>query len=673
MLIGSWGSMVPTVAAVEAQVITFTPPASPRAIGSSYAVAPIASSALPVTTTAAGACTITATTPQIVTMTQATGACFLTATQGGNAGFTPATPVTRAVVAQSVGGAAIAWGWNDFGQLGNNSTTASPLPSAVSDSGVLSGKTVVALAAGFKHSLALTGDGTVVAWGNNDFGQLGNNSTTPSALPVAVMSDGVLSGKTVVAVAASYQHSLALTSDGLVAAWGRGDTGRLGNNFSHSSSTPVWVSNSGVLSGKTVVAIAAGFFHSLALTSDGLILAWGLGQAGQLGNPATSSEVPVAVTNSGLLSGKAVVAIAAGGTHSLALTSDGRVAAWGNNDTGQLGSTSTAVGSNSAEPVAVTTGGVLNGKTVVAIAASQYHSLALTSDGLVAAWGNGGDGRLGNNSTTSSSVPVAVTSDGVLSGKAVVAIIAGGEHSLALTSDGLVTAWGNGRSGQLGDNSTTPSAVPVAVTSGGVRGGKTVVAIASGYAHSLAVQVSSLTQSFSQQPIRGAAGQAFGYQPVVTLKGPFGNVTSDDNTTAITLAIATNTGAPSGILICTPSTMMVVQGVAAFAGCNIDKPGPGYVLTASANGASPTTSAPFNVTLAGDTDGDCRVSIIDFSVVVAHVGKTTLSPDWANGLAFRGDLNGDGRISITDFSLLVSRFGSNTPTCAPPSNGNPNP
>ncbi|GEM_PF-6164495 len=666
MLIGPWGSMVPTSAAVEAQVITFSQPASPRAIGSSFAVAPIASSGLPLTTNAAGACSITATTPQIVTMTQATGACFLTATQTGNAGFTAATPVTRAVVAQSVGGAAITWGFNDSGQLGDTSSTLHATPVAVTNAGILSGKTVVALAAGYQHSLALTSDGIVVAWGNNDFGQLGNNSTTPSAVPVAVYTAGVLNGKTVVAIAASYQHSLALTSDGLVAAWGRGNNGRLGDNSTHSSSMPVWVTNGGVLSGKTVVAIAAGFFHSMALTSDGLVVTWGNNGSGQ-------PEVPVAVTSTGLLSGKMVVAIAAGQWFSMALTSDGRVAAWGKNDAGQLGSTSTEVGSSSAEPVPVTTGGALNGKTVVAIAAGQNHSLALTSDGQVAAWGANFNGQLGNNSITPSAVPVAVTGDGVLSGRTVVAIVAGGKDNLALTSDGLAATWGYNGFGQLGNNSTTPSAVPVMVSSGDVRAGKTVVAITAGYAHRVAVQVSSLTQTFSQQPSRAAAGQAFGYQPVVTLKGPFGNVTSDDNTTAITLAIATNTGAPSSMLTCTPSTVTVVHGVAAFAGCSIDKPGPGYVLTASANGASPINSAPLNVTLAGDTDGDCRVTIIDFSVVVAHFGKTSLSPDWADGLAFRGDLNGDGRISIADFSLLVSRFGTSTPTCAPPSNGVPNP
>jgi len=382
-----------------------------------------------------------------------------------------------------------ALGFGGVGQLGNNAITNCLLPIAVDGSGVLAGKTVIAVAAGNSnsHSLALCSDGSVAAWGGGGSGQLGNNATTSSSVPVAVYGSGLLAGKTVIAVAAGVVHSLALCSDGTVAAWGFGGSGRLGNNSSTSSSVPVAVDGSGVLAGKTVTAVAAGNVHSLALCSDGTVAAWGAGAEGQLGNNATTdSSVPVAVVQSGVLAGKTVVAVAGGRVHSLALCSDGTVAAWGSGSNGQLGNNATT---NSLMPVAVVRSGVLAGRTVIAVAAGNSHSLALCSDGTVAAWGAGGSGQLGNNASTNSLVPVAVTVSGVLAGKTVVAVAAGNAHSLALCSDGTVAAWGEGGSGQLGNNATTDSSVPVAVSTSALPVGARFVGLAAGASahHNLAL------------------------------------------------------------------------------------------------------------------------------------------------------------------------------------------
>jgi len=382
-----------------------------------------------------------------------------------------------------------AWGSNARGQLGNNSTTYSSVPVLVTQSGVLAGKTVVSVAAGDSHGLALCSDGTMAAWGWNTYGQLGNNSTTDSSVPVLVTQSGVLAGKTVVSVAAGDEHSLALCSDGTVAAWGLNKYGELGNNSTTNSSVPVLVTQSGVLAGKTVVSVAAGSSHSLARCSDGTLAAWGDNTYGQLGNDIIGggSSVP-ALVQSGELAGKTVVSVSAGWCHNLALCSDGTVAAWGWNINGQLG-----LGYNSPYPgsvpvpMLVTQSGVLAGKTVVSVAAGGINSLALCSDGTVAAWGSNSKGQLGNNSTTDSSVPVLVTQSGVLAGKTVVSVELRGYDSLALCSDGTVATWGLNGSGALGNGSTTDSSVPVLVTQSGVLAGKTVVSVASGEGYSLAL------------------------------------------------------------------------------------------------------------------------------------------------------------------------------------------
>lgn len=382
-----------------------------------------------------------------------------------------------------------AWGDNFNGQLGNNSTTRGNVPMAVTQSGVLAGKTVVTISAGGAHNLALCSDGTVAAWGKNGSGQLGNNSTTDSTVPVAVGQNGVLAGKTVIAIAAGGSHSLALCSDGTLAAWGWNYYGQLGNNSTAASSIPVAVMQSGELAGKTVVAISAGGGHNLALCSDGTLTAWGANGFGELGNDITdSSKVAVRVNQNGCLAGKIVVAISAGGSHSLALCADGTLASWGRNFSGQLGNGNLR---NVPIPGVVTPGGELAGKTVIAISAGSGHSLALCSDGVLAAWGRNKYGQLGNNSQTDTTVPVAVTQSGVLAGRTVTTIAAGSEHNLALCSDGMLVAWGSNYNTQLGTNgSPIVSSVPVAVTQNGVLAGKTVNAISAGEIHSI-VQVAA--------------------------------------------------------------------------------------------------------------------------------------------------------------------------------------
>ena len=192
-----------------------------------------------------------------------------------------------------------------------------------------------------------------------------------------------------------------------------------------------------------MVAIAAGETHCLALTSEGLVYAWGDGSCGQLGNNTiTYSQVPVQVDPSGALAGKNVVAIAAGSGHSLALTADGSVYAWGDNFSGELGNSGTL---NSPVPVAVDPFGVLAGKSVTAISAGDEDSLALTSDGQAVAWGKNNYGQLGNGITGTSTVPVLVNTDGILAGKTVVAIAAGTFHSMVMFGSvpPSYTAWQN--------------------------------------------------------------------------------------------------------------------------------------------------------------------------------------------------------------------------------------
>jgi alpha-tubulin suppressor-like RCC1 family protein len=233
--------------------------------------------------------------------------------------------------------------------LGNGGTAYRTIPGPVVMTGVFAGKTLTMIAAGSSHGLGLCSDGTLGAWGTN----------SPGSTPGAIHGTGALAGKTVVAIAAGGYHSLGLGADGALTAWGNNSYGQLGDGSQAYSYAPVAVVQNGALVGRRVVAIAAGSSHNLALCADGTLVAWGDNTAGQLGDgTGVASNVPVAVNQTGVLAGKTIVAIACGNAHSLALTADGMIAAWGNNGTGALGTGNT---NNSNVPVQVDQTGVLAG------------------------------------------------------------------------------------------------------------------------------------------------------------------------------------------------------------------------------------------------------------------------------------------------------------------------
>ncbi|MCF7808221.1 MAG: choice-of-anchor D domain-containing protein [Candidatus Marinimicrobia bacterium] len=351
--------------------------------------------------------------------------------------------------------------------------------------GVKPGPPIVMVSAGRNHSVALTDEGKVYAMGWNVFGQLGDASNTDSNIPVEVDTAGVLAGKTITDITTGQYTTTALSSEGEVYTWGQNDHGELGNNSTTHSNIPVAVDMTGVLSGKVITDIASGQYHTLALSDDGKLYAWGMNNEGQLGNGnKVDSSVPVEVDMTGLLSGKTIIAIAADGYSNLIQSSDGKLYTWGQGHVGQLGTGTTA---SSILPVAVDMTGALIGKTVTALACGVRHMMVATADGGLYAWGGGGLGELGDGNSSDSNVPVAVSDASGLAGKSIAAIGGGVGSSLALTGDGDLYAWGFNENGQLGDGTTTNRNVPVLISSNGDLAGKTGFAIASGFYHSLAV------------------------------------------------------------------------------------------------------------------------------------------------------------------------------------------
>lgn len=359
-----------------------------------------------------------------------------------------------------------AWGYNAYGQIGDGTARATKyLPVDVVGT---AGKSIAAIAAGYGHSMMLTDSGTLLAWGDNFCAQLGDGTVDERHTPVLVeqLPDGAIA-----AIAAGNFHSLALMADGALWAWGGNGLGQLGIGAQFSDQPyPMRIQGFG---DRSVAAIACGADHTLALMTDGTLWAWGSNASGQLGDGTNIDRyLPVKVAG---LQGRTVQAIAAGHAHSLALLTDGNLLAWGGNASGQLGDGTTT---SRMAPISVAS---MTDKRATAIAAGEFHSLALSMDGALRAWGGNGFGQLGNGSTVSSSVPVAVS---IPAGVRFAAIDAKGAHTLALAADGSLWAWGEGGAGQLGTGGSANSDVPVQVQ--GLDGGP-VVGFSAGYDHNIAL------------------------------------------------------------------------------------------------------------------------------------------------------------------------------------------
>ena len=300
------------------------------------------------------------------------------------------------------------------------------------------------LGIGFNHSMVLKDDGTLWSAGKNDY-YLGDHSLTE-----------------VIAVESAYWYNIAILNDGTVWTWGRNDGGQLGLGYSDSESH--WPEP--VVGLNNIVDIAGGFYHAMALDDDGNVYAWGGNTAGQIGNGLKNGTIYAPTKNLGL---PRITAIDAGGWHSIALAEDGSVWIWGSNENGQLGlGDSTSEHTNPEKIIGLS--------DIIQIASERNHTLALSRDGIVYAWGNNENGQIGNNSTDVQLSPVAVLEN-------VIQIAAGRGFSLALDSDGKVWSWGMDDRGQLGNGSEGATLIPTVI------GLDDVVLIEAGSQHALAVDM----------------------------------------------------------------------------------------------------------------------------------------------------------------------------------------
>jgi alpha-tubulin suppressor-like RCC1 family protein len=452
----------------------------------------------------------------------------------------------------------------------------------------------VQVSAGSGHALALLADGTIAAWGLNQYGQLGNGVPGDSAAPVRVSG---ISNAT--QVAAGYEHSLALLADGTVEAWGENDSGELGDGTTTNHGTPVPVRG---LSG--VVAIAAAGSDSYAMSADGTVWAWGANAAGQLGDGTTSARTsPVAVASLG-----GAVAIGAGDSFAMAVAGPRLVAT-----PGALGFGAQQLRSSTAQSVTLTnTGSVAGSVSAISLAGPDTDSFAISADGCSGRTLAPGAGcsisvRFSPLRVGLASVSLAISGSGAsgltiaISGRGApvpgdvygwgsnywlnlayggpdspmplrvggivgaTQVSAGPTHALALLADGTVESWGWNDCGQLGNGATTASAVPARVA-----GVSSAIQVAAGPSETRARDTSGEGCGFSLALLADGTIDAWGGN----LFGELGNG-----------HLGPYSALPARVVGITGATQIAVGG--SFIGCPARcpfEPAPGFALALLSNG-----------------------------------------------------------------------------------------
>ncbi|RZK63280.1 MAG: T9SS type A sorting domain-containing protein [Hymenobacter sp.] len=334
-----------------------------------------------------------------------------------------------------------AWGDNAFGQLGlgTANTATQRLPAQVGTA-----TTWRSVSAGYYHSVAVRQDGTLWAWGDNTFGELGDGTTTAQTAPVQLGT-----ATDWASVSAGYYYTLALKTDGSLWAWGRNTVGQLGLGTTTQQNTPLRVGFA-TWQSVTTSRSAGASSVSLAIRQDGTLWAWGTGSFGQLGqgNYISQQLTPVQVGTATWQS------VAAGNMHALGVRTDGTLWAWGYNTNGQLGTGNTTIRST---PTQVDTGTGWSSVT-----AGYNSSAALSSNVVLYLWGSNIDGQLGNGTTIDQLTPQFMRGSTIWQ-----AVSMGFFHTAALEANpsGTLWLWGYNGATQLTLPNRTP--LPTYVASGG--------------------------------------------------------------------------------------------------------------------------------------------------------------------------------------------------------------
>ena len=401
-------------------------------------------------------------------------------------------------------------------------------------SGVTSFDTVVT---GTNHTLALDQAGRLWAWGSNSQGQLGIGNVIQQNRPVLVSLVGLTGVTSFDMVVVGGSYTLAFDQDGRLWAWGRNNESQLDIGSVAAQHRPVLVSLVGLTGVTSFNMVVAGSQHTLAFDQQGRLWAWGRNASGQLGIGNTSDQNrPVLVPLAGLSGVTSFDTAIAGSFHTLALDQQGRLWVWGLNGNGQLGIGNVA---NQNRPVLVSLVGLSEVTSFDAVMAGRYHTLAFDQQGRLWAWGNNGNGRLGDGTTVDRHRPVLMSLVG-LNGATSFDTVAGGRyHTLALDQTGRLWAWGGNVQGQLGDGTTTDRHRPTQITFLGSSAYPLSITQITPQGFNIATTNQAITVTFDRQVLPTSPGTITLNNTALDLTSPEVTWTTDNNQSVLTIALPT--------------------------------------------------------------------------------------------------------------------------------------
>ncbi|XMB73072.1 InlB B-repeat-containing protein [Mycoplasmatota bacterium WC30] len=299
-------------------------------------------------------------------------------------------------------GRVFTWGNNEYGKLGDGTNTNRHTPTDITSNFDLSSEDkVISILLGDKNSSALTSKGKLFVWGCNGYGRLGDGTTVNRYIPVDITSNFNLStGETIIQNSLGNYHSAAITSAGRMFTWGYNDFGRLGDGTTTESYNPIDIGSSFILNdGEKFVQASLGLVNTSVLTNEGRVFSWGNNEYGKLGDGTNSDRYnPVDISSRFMLhDGETITEINLGETNSSAITSEGRLFVWGCNGYGRLGDGTTI---NRFNPTDINLHfNMQNGDIIVKNSLGNYHSSAITLEGRIFTWGYNDFGRLGDGTT----------------------------------------------------------------------------------------------------------------------------------------------------------------------------------------------------------------------------------------------------------------------------------
>lgn len=368
------------------------------------------------------------------------------------------------------------WGDNDYGSVGDGTDVDRSFPVDITGNfNLAEGEKILSVSLGNSSSAAITSTGRVFTWGRNNKGQLGNGEADWDAMsfvPVDITGQFNLNNEEkIVMISLGSYNSSALSSSGRVFTWGYNSSGELGDGTKINKLVPTDITSRFNLNNEEkIVIISMKYWHMGAITSEGRLFMWGNNERGQLGNDSISDRnTPVDITSHFLLNPEEkILSLSVGLNHSAALTTEGRMFTWGSNSYNQLGDGDNL--SYSSEPIDITSYFNLdNQDMIISISLGGDHSAAITENGLIFTWGYNLTGQIGNDTNYSSDLPLNITNNLVLvNGERIVQVSLGQSNSSALTSNGHLFTWGYNGSGQLGNgtkyNKYLPQEVEFMVT-----------------------------------------------------------------------------------------------------------------------------------------------------------------------------------------------------------------